>query len=177
MKTLFFLGAVVVIILGSGIFALRSHGLSARSKPWAIEVWIARNVRSFATPIKVRDLKNPLSSDPVLLAEARDHFADHCAQCHANSGSGKTMFGEGMYPPPPDLRLKSTQELTDGELFNIVQNGIRFTGMPGFGGDDVVNWKLVLFLRHIPDLSEEEQELMSEVNKMSLEKGSQHENH
>lgn len=77
------------------------------------------------------------------------------------------MFGEGMYPPPPDLRETGTQLLTDGEIFNIIKNGIRFTGMPGFGGRDEDNWALTLFIRHLPKLSAKEVELMEEINNQS----------
>ena len=61
-----------------------------------------------------------------------------------------------------------TQELTDGEIFYIIKNGIRFTGMPGWGGEDEENWKLVLFIRRLPNLSETERELMKEVNGLDL---------
>jgi hypothetical protein len=62
------------------------------------------------------------------------------------------------------MRTADTQNLTDGELFYIVQNGVRFTGMPGWGGADEDNWKLVLFVRHLPQLSANELEFMKEVN-------------
>lgn len=74
------------------------------------------------------------------------------------------MINEGLYPPAPDLRDRDTQQLSDGELLSIIKNGIRFTGMPGWGGEDNENWKLVLFVRHLPELSDKELELMKEVN-------------
>ena len=77
-------------------------------------------------------------------------------------------MGRNMYPPAPDMRESGTQNLTDGELFFIVKNGIRFTGMPGWGGEDEDNWKLVLFIRHLPQLSQKELELMKEVNGQEL---------
>lgn len=156
----------IFAIGGSMLFVrqLRTHGLSARAKPTAVEVWLARHVRDLATPSAVKNRKNPVEVTPLVLAEARDHFADHCATCHGNKGDGKTMLGNGMYPPPPDLREQATQALTDGEIFNIIENGIRFTGMPGFGVSDDANWKLVLFVRHLPNLSEKEVEFMTEIN-------------
>lgn len=148
-----------------GIFYVKGHGFSARDKPLALEAFFARNLRLIAIPSSAKNLKNPLKETRLSLAEARDHFADHCATCHGNRGDGKTMIGEGLYPPPPDLR-RETQELTDGEIFYIIKNGIRFTGMPGFGGSDEDNWKLVSFIRHLPRLSDEEVGLMSEMNKL-----------
>ena len=153
-----------VVAAGGGVIYLRVHGLSARAKPTAVEEWAARRVRSLATPSSVKNAANPVRPTELVLAEARDHFADHCATCHGNTGDGKTMLGEGMYPPPPDLRAAATQSLTDGEIMNIIKNGIRFTGMPGFGGSDEDNWKLVLFIRRLPKLSEKERALMNEIN-------------
>lgn len=141
-----------------------SHGFSAREKPWAIEAFVARRLRRLATGFDVKGMENPLSPSPILLAEARDHFADHCAVCHGNDGAGATPINDGLYPPAPDLREPTTQQLSDGELLRIIENGIRFTGMPGWGGTGDENWKLVLFLRHLPELTHEELELMREIN-------------
>jgi mono/diheme cytochrome c family protein len=106
-----------------------------------------------------------------VLEEAMAHFADHCAVCHANDGSGDTSIGQGLYPKPPDLRQSGTQDLTDGELFYIIHNGIRLTGMPGFGqgpaDQDTGSWKLVHFIRHLPGISPEELAQMKEMNPKS----------
>ena len=158
-------GSLVLAAVG-GVVYLRVYGLSARAKPTAVEEWVARRVRDLATPSSVRNAVNPVRPTELVLAEARDHFADHCATCHGNRGDGKTMIGEGMFPPPPDLRGAATQALTDGEIMNVIREGIRFTGMPGFGGSDEDNWKLTHFIRHLPKLSENERDLMNEINNL-----------
>lgn len=116
--------AVLVLLLGGaaiGVWYIKSHGFSAREKPLAVEAFIARNLRLLAVPSDVGELKNPLPTSRLALAEARDHFADHCAVCHGNRGDGKTLIGEGLYPPPPDLR-RETQKLSDGQIFYIIKN-------------------------------------------------------
>jgi mono/diheme cytochrome c family protein len=160
--------ALLLCVIGA-VWAFRfvtSHGFSAREKPTWYEEKLARAARGLATPSGARELKNPLTPDALSIAEARDHFADHCAICHANDGTGKTLIGQNLYPPAPDLHKRTTQGLTDGEIFYIIKNGIRFTGMPGFGGDDEENWKLVLFIRHLPNLTPKERELMNEINQL-----------
>ena len=77
------------------------------------------------------------------------------------------MIGRNLYPKPPDLRLEQTQKLADGEIFWIIENGVRFTGMPAFGGahrSEEDSWKLVRFIRHLPQLSPEERMEMERYN-------------
>jgi len=72
-----------------------------------------------------------------------------------------------MYPRAPDMRKPETQNQTDGELFFIIENGIRLTGMPGWGGSKTSaedSWKLVRFIRHLPQISEEEAREMQKLN-------------
>ena len=164
-KKLLSIGTIFILAIGICCYLfIAHHGFNARDKPLAIEAFIARHVRHLGVPGDVTSLKNPLQMSPLAIAEARDHFADHCAVCHANSGDGHTMINDGLYPPAPDLRADDTQALSDGELFYIIKNGIRFTGMPGWGGTDDENWKLVGFIRHLPSLSDKEKQFMEEVN-------------
>ena len=167
------LGALVAFICGGAwvYWFIRSHGFSAREKPTTLEAYLARYARRIATPPGSRERKNALEPTPLNIAEARDHFADHCATCHGNDGRGKTQINEGLYPSAPDMRQARTQDLSDGEFFYIIKNGVRFTGMPGWGGKDEENWKLVLFIRHLPQLTPKEIELMEEVNHMERESG------
>ena len=81
-------------------------------------------------------------------------------------------MGKHMYPPAPDMRQPATQSLSDGELFYIIQNGIRLTGMPAWGGSDhdaEDSWKLVHFIRHLPQLTTEERQEMEKLNPKSPE--------
>jgi mono/diheme cytochrome c family protein len=131
----------------------------------------ARTMRRLAIPAHLRDATNPLPASAEILSEGRAHFADHCATCHANDGSGDTEIGRNLYPKAPDMRLPTTQSLSDGELFYVIHNGIRLTGMPAWGGADPVedrdSWKLVHFIRHLPQLSAEERSDMKALNPKS----------
>jgi mono/diheme cytochrome c family protein len=146
--------------------AILHDGLSSRATPTNLEAMMARHARHLAIPFKARATANPLTPGPESLREARLHFADHCAVCHGNDGSGNTMIGQGLYPKPPDLRMAETQKLSDGEMFWIIENGVRFTGMPAFSGhgptDDT--WKLVSFIRQLPRLTAEERMEMERYN-------------
>ena len=164
--------AVVFIVCFAGIaLFVRGHGFSAREEPSSAETYVARKLRSFAIPADIRRASNPVEPTELAVAEARDHFADHCAVCHANNGSGQTEMGGNLYPPAPDMRTPVTQNLSDGELFYIIRNGVPFTGMPGWGGEDSENWKLVLFIRHLPKILPVELEFMDEINHLGTGHG------
>jgi mono/diheme cytochrome c family protein len=162
------IGLVVVgIAVAMAIAALVLHdGLSAKATPTRLEAFVARNSRHLAIPRNARLMENPVLDSPEIQREGRLHFADHCAICHGNDGSGDTPIGDGLYPKPPDLRFPATQNLSDGELFWIIENGVRFTGMPAFSsnedrgagnhGNGQDSWKLVHFIRHLPHLTEAE---------------------
>lgn len=164
--------AAIGILIGGVLLALRG-GISAKVEPTGIEATIARRMKRLGIPSSYRQLHDPVPASPQTLAAGRAHFADHCAICHANDGSSQTEMGRNLYPRTPDLRLAQTQQLTDGELFYIVENGIRFTGMPGWGDgseeDQRASWHLVSFIRHLPQLSQEEKLQMERMNPKSPE--------
>ena len=163
------LGTVLIGLVALGAwFYMRTamQGFSARAQPSRTEKMLAEFARKTAMPSAARDLKNPIVYSAPVQQEAIAHFADHCAVCHSNNGDGQTMFGKGLYPKPPDLRTRHTQAMTDGELFYVIENGIRMSGMPAFGGEDSneASWKLVHFIRHLPQLTPAEEAEMEALN-------------
>lgn len=160
-------------IVAAGVTLLRTlrYGFSAKDEPTRIEHVLARAMRHYATPSDLRGRKNPVPSTPEVLAEARAHFADHCAVCHGNDGKGQTAMGPNFYPKAPDMALAETQSLSDGELFATIENGIRLTGMPGWGNGTAESaygsWTLVHFIRHLPKITAEELAEMETLNPKS----------
>ena len=170
LSRLLLLLAIPIIMALVGLSWLISTGLSARDNPGAFETRFARKVHRLAIPSSARNLSNPMQSSPELLVEARRHFADHCASCHGNDGSGMTEMGQKLNPRVPDMRAAETQNLSDGELYYIIENGVRFTGMPawGTGGtNDHDTWHLVLFIRHLPNMTKEDMQDMQNSNPRS----------
>jgi mono/diheme cytochrome c family protein len=168
LKAFLLLIALCVAIGGIGLAYFLNSGVSAKEQPGAIEEFVAGRARNMAIARRARGLTNPVEYSGEILAEARAHYADHCAQCHANNGSGDTPMGRGMWPKPPDLRLERTQNLSDGELFWIIENGIRFTGMPawstGTKEGETASWHLVHFIRRLVRITPEELEEMESLN-------------
>jgi len=170
-------GLFVIVVIAAVLafswvaYRLYATGFSAKTEPHVLEVMAARQIRHLAIPIAQRNALNPVLLTPEVLKESLAHFADHCAICHANNGSGNTPIGKNVYPKAPDLRLSDTQSMSDGELFWVIHNGIRFTAMPGWGeGEpekDLDSWKIVHFIRHLSKLTPEELDEMESLNPKS----------
>src|SRR6266852_3462660 len=163
----------IVVILGlliglAAVMYTVRYGLSTHDEPTAIEAFIASKMRHWSVPSDLHKAKNPLPLTPELLAEARAHFADHCAICHANDGKGKTEMGQRLYPRAPDMTLEETQSQSDGDLFATIENGVRLTGMPGWGDGTAESahgsWALVHLIRHLPKITPEELAEMENMN-------------
>src|ERR1700745_2924086 len=89
---------LVIAVLVFGAAAMLHNGLSSRAEPTRLEAMLARNARHMAIPAHARSQQNPAPETQENLRDARLHFADHCAMCHANDGSGDSMIGRGLYP-------------------------------------------------------------------------------
>lgn len=154
-----------------GFVYVTTTGLTSQPDPGRLETVVARRFRSLAVPGEIRMMANPVPVSEEAVSTGMRHFAAYCALCHGNDGSGTgTAYGRGFFPKAPDMRLADTQQLTDGEIFYIIENGVRFTGMPAFGtgtadpkGETLV-WQLVHFIRRLPKLTPDELGEMVSLN-------------
>ena len=155
-----FLILMAMVLVGAGYlaYALLTHGFSAREEPSWAEKYFARHARRIATPAGAKELKNPHQVTPESMAEAKEHSVAHCSSCHGIDGRGDTIIGRNLYPKAPDMTDLETQRLSDGELYYIISNGVRFTGMPAWGSEDSPEsiWALVAFIRRLPHLTPQE---------------------
>ena len=171
MKRLVCFGVALAVLVGAIAVLTRGMGFTARGKPSSFETRLALAARRWATPGSIRRLTKPVSASPEALKDGMEHWADHCATCHANDGSGETSVGRSFYPPAPDMRASRTQSLTDGELFYIIERGVPLTGMPAWGtgtpDGERDSWEIVRFIRHLPKLTPAEIAEMEKLNPKS----------
>ena len=171
LRVIAWLTFLVVLVAAAGLFVVQGRGFSARPQPSWLESRFALFMRSWMTPATYKGLRNPVSNTPDNFTAAREHFADHCASCHGNDGSGNTEMGRNLYPKAPDMRLPRTQNLSDGELFYIIENGVMLTGMPGWSTGtpegEKASWQLVHFIRRLPSLTAEDLQEMERMNPVS----------
>lgn len=171
MKRLLWLAVGLAALVALAAAVLRGSGVGARRDPFPLESRIARASWRWLVPREIRAAVNPIPATPEQLKAAREHWADHCAICHANNGSGETTIGRAMYPSAPDMRSDDTQSLTDGELFYAIEEGIPWTGMPAWGNGtpqgERGSWQLVRFIRHLPGITGDELREMEQFNPRS----------
>ncbi len=155
-----FLITIVILVVVAAVIANASIGnfFSAASRPGRLESSLAIEARNLSIPAGAKSARNPYASDGNAWRDAADHFGDHCAVCHGKDGRGGGEIGPKLYPPAPDMTRSRTQSLTDGEIFYIVSNGVRWTGMPAWKNEHTPEetWRLVSFIRHLPSLTSSE---------------------
>ena len=158
MLVLTFFLLILVGILAAGW--LKWRGFRASGTPSAFETGVARSVRNFAIPAKERRRTNPDAGDWIAIRQGREDFLARCAVCHGIDAHGRTPIGANLYPRVPDLHLEATQNLTDGEIHYIIENGIQLTGMPAMASahreSAAESWKLVAYIRSFRSPSQEE---------------------
>jgi len=146
---------IVIAAVVAGLYMLVVPGLSvARREPPRVEVMLATWLLRQSVPAEARRAVNPLgdSPDPAAVAAGADLFRQKCEICHAYDGGGRTQLGAGQYPRPPALRTV-TAELSDGEIFYHIRNGIRNTAMPAWDMPDSDIWRLVAYIRRLPEVA------------------------
>lgn len=147
--------AGAAIALAAGGWALVRDGVSARSRLSPLEERVMYQVRLAVVANAATDQANPYGSADAWRAAA-GAYLDECAVCHGPAGRGDAPLGSRMYPPAPDLTWSGTRGLSDGELYHVIAEGIRLTGMPAMAGHKSTDeiWQLVSLVRRLPDLDE-----------------------
>jgi mono/diheme cytochrome c family protein len=149
------LSVVSALVVAGALFAISEFDLSALPEPSKMETYLATGMRR----LLVRwDSREAIPLAPSILTasieEGEKVFGTDCAACHGLDGNNPTDAGRWMYPRAADLTSRQVQEYSDRELFWIVKNGIRFSGMPAFGQveTDEHIWNLVQYVRTLPAL-------------------------
>jgi mono/diheme cytochrome c family protein len=173
---------ITVIVLGIAIALVaysrvRGGGFSADAEPGTFERSIATRLLRLSIPADADRQQNPFATDSNAWRSVVDHFQDHCATCHGQDGRGTTEMGKNMYPKVPDLADARIQSLSDGALFYIIQNGVRWTGMPAWKGEHTPEetWRLVSFVRKMPSLTPQEMESLKPPAEPEAEHPADHE--
>jgi mono/diheme cytochrome c family protein len=129
-------------------------GCAADKPPSQAETSVANAAKDVVIPLEAGKMKNPLPETGEVVSQGQAVFLGSCAPCHGADARGDTQIGRSMYPPAMDLTSSHVQHWSDGELFWIIRNGVRLTGMPAWQStiSESDTWKLAYFIHHLPGL-------------------------
>jgi mono/diheme cytochrome c family protein len=129
-------------------------GCKADKQPSPEETSLANAAKDVIIPLEAGKVKNPLPETGEIVSQGQEVFLGSCAQCHGADARGDTNVGRNMNPPAMDLSSPHVQHWSDAELFWIIQNGVRLTGMPSWKSSISENdtWKLARFIHNLPRL-------------------------
>lgn len=147
------IAAIVLVIVLAGVSLLISgFSLSALAEPGSAEIALANKAKRFLVG---RASRHGVPDEPPKtessLVEGDKRYGAECAMCHGMNGRALTETGRWMYPRAADLTSLEVQHYSDRELFWIVKNGVRLSGMPAFGKveSDEHIWDLVHYVRSL----------------------------
>ena len=131
------------------------YDVSATRPHWPISYWVMETVRVRSVKARAAGITPPpgMTSDANVVA-GTEHFAAHCASCHGAPGVPRGDIATGLYPKPADL-TDVAKRYTPSELFWILKNGIKMSGMPSWSDhSDNELWVTVAFLEKLSAMSE-----------------------
>ena len=142
-------GLVVVYSGAVDISAVKPH--------YAVTKWVLETAMKHSVVRHARKVNIPATYPSSAIGDAFPHYAEMCAICHGGPGKQPSEIGKGLRPKPPDL-AKVVNQLRDEEIFWIVKNGIRMTGMPAFGPThkDSELWRMVALVKTFPEMTPEQ---------------------
>jgi len=159
-RLLAFIGALaVIVVVAAAVFFFGGfYSIAATEQDTPPIAWVLIHVRQASIDRHATDTPpGKLDDDPATVKAGAHAFAERgCVYCHGGPGASWAKFSEGLNPSPPDLK-DVVGDLQPRELFYVVKNGIKMTGMPSFGSIGVPDqeiWSIVAFLKKLPTVSE-----------------------
>jgi mono/diheme cytochrome c family protein len=141
---------VISVMLGSLI-----QGCTAEKQPSHGETTLANAAKDVVIPLEAGKKQNPLPDTDEVVSQGQQVFLASCAVCHGPDAHGGAPIGRSMDPPAMDLSSAHVQHWSDAELFWIIQNGVRLTGMPSWKSSiaETDTWKLTRFIHALPHIA------------------------
>ena len=161
MRILTFIGALAILgAVGAAIFFLGGYfNVAGTAENPGFVDWTLAYVRGASIERHATDQPPSTLNDlATAQAGARAYVAAGCVNCHGGPGVNWAKFSEGLRPYPADLKEIAKQNDAP-QIFWAVKNGVKFTGMPGFGSTGVSDqdiWTIVAFIKKLPSVSDDE---------------------
>jgi hypothetical protein len=158
MKKVILASAGLLVVAGAAsYFGFGGYDISAVNRHWPIVEKSVAFIRDRSVHAHAQGMVVPADfEDTKRLAEGAEHFRSHCTVCHGDPSDHPEEFTAGMYPRPADLK-KVARTLRPQEVFWVIRNGIKMSGMPSFADhSDDETWSIVALVEKLPDMQAEE---------------------
>ena len=168
-----FLVALCLLVGGIAVFVwCGGYNVAATVPHWKVTRWFLEEVRERSISSHSKGVVVPSLKDPKLIEIGLRHYHSMCRLCHNAPGYSQTEITQGLNPRPPDFTRKEIEGGSEAELYWVIKNGIKMTGMPAFGltHSDEEIWGIVAFVRDLPNLKPEEYNSMVKAAGLDKEK-------
>ncbi len=157
-----FLAFVVLVVL---FLVSGTYNIAAVEPQSAVVNQLFATLRDQSIAKHSQDIQPPSLTDPALVQSGFREYHSMCFSCHGAPGHKPSEIGRGLNPKPPQLDAEAVQVRGDAELYWIIKNGLRMTGMPAFGPihEEKELWSIVAFLRRLPEMDAQAYDAMVEA--------------
>ncbi len=157
-KILLTLAIALVVLVGLALAVIYAgtYDVSAANPEGSLTRWVLSTTMDNSVRHHAGGVVVPSLDDSALISLGFDHYNEMCVTCHGSPTSGRSEAGRGLNPPAPDLS-EAASDWTPAELYWIIKNGIKMSGMPAFGltHDERELWGMVAFVQKLPGMSAE----------------------
>jgi mono/diheme cytochrome c family protein len=170
---------ILTVIVGAGVIATGAYSVAASDAHADFTHWLLETVKDRSITVRATAGNAPGSFTAEQIKSGFTEYDEMCVICHSAPGKEPSAVGKGLNPHPPDLS-KAVGKWSNAELFWILRNGIKMTGMPAFGSthSDETLWSIVAFLKQLPGYSAADYEAMSQAeSRQEHESGGEHNGH
>ena len=161
-----FFGAFLVLLIFIVLWMISGTYNVAAVEPHSEAMnWLLATVRDRSVANHSQQIHPPSLQDQALVQAGLQEYHSMCFTCHAAPGHEASAIGKGLNPKPPKLEARGTQARSDAELYWIIKNGIRMTGMPAFGPthNEKELWAIVAFIRRLPEMQAEDYRVVTKT--------------
>src|SRR5208337_3095270 len=151
----------ILVAIGAAVFFFGGfYSVAENEDDPAIVSWALAHVRAASVARHATETPPASLDDPATVkAGARAYATIGCVNCHGGPPDKDwAKFSEGLKPVPADLKVMA-KERTAPELFWVIRNGVKMTGMPSFalaGASDQQIWTIVAFIKALPTSTDED---------------------
>jgi len=163
MKCITIFGILVLSGMGIGLALIYSGiiNVAATNPHSALTDWVLSTASDNSIHYQAKNIKAPALNDTVMINDGFAHYREMCMGCHLAPGIKSSEIRQGLMPQPPKLQEAAT-EWTAAELFWVIKNGIKMTGMPAWGPShsDKKIWDIVAFVKQLPTMTTAQYKVM-----------------